>query len=80
MQAPHEREHGSVQRGYSSARDIERQRLICTAAKLCRILPYGYRVHIGYAVYAVILLLKSFPVAYGSEIIAYRQIAARLYS
>ena len=46
----------------------------------CGILTDGYCVHIGYAVYAVVIALKRRPVAYGSDVRTERQLTGGLYA
>ena len=72
-------EYRTLFRVYAGGK-IDRKRFIGMTAQIGRDLTDGDSMHIDHAVDALVVLLQADPVLQRSEIVAYRQNAARLYS
>ena len=57
--------------GVYAARNQKRGERQRSLAKLGRVLPNGYRVHIRNRKITVVVVLKPYPVLHGAQIVAY---------
>ena len=63
-----------------SGGDVLHKQCPCLLSQFYRILPYGYGMHIDYAIKAVILVLELRPVSESSKVISKGNIARRLHT